>query len=93
VLIYLILAAQFESFRDPLIMLITVPMSTLGALAFIVMAGTSINIDTQIGLMTLIGAISNDHLNARRRDSRRSPSLPTLCMLRAAPCFLCGTCD
>ena len=58
VLIYLILAAQFESFRDPLIMLITVPMSTVGALAFIVIAGASINIYTQIGLITLIGAIS-----------------------------------
>jgi multidrug efflux pump len=58
VLIYLILAAQFESFRDPLIILITVPMSTVGALAFIVIAGASINIYTQIGLITLIGAIS-----------------------------------
>jgi len=58
VLIFLILAAQFESFRDPLIMLITVPMSTVGALAFIVIAGASINIYTQIGLITLIGAIS-----------------------------------
>jgi multidrug efflux pump len=58
VLIYLILAAQFESFRDPLIMLITVPMSTVGALACIVIAGASINIYTQIGLITLIGAIS-----------------------------------
>ena len=58
VLIYLILAAQFESFRDPLIMLITVPMSTVGALAFIVITGASINIYTQIGLITLIGAIS-----------------------------------
>jgi RND family efflux transporter MFP subunit len=58
VLIYLVLAAQFESFRDPLIMLITVPMSTVGALAFIVIAGASINIYTQIGLITLIGAIS-----------------------------------
>jgi multidrug efflux pump len=57
-LIYLILAAQFESFRDPLIMLITVPMSTVGALAFIVIADASINIYTQIGLITLIGAIS-----------------------------------
>jgi multidrug efflux pump len=58
VLIYLVLAAQFESFRDPLIMLITVPMSTVGAIAFIVIAGASINIYTQIGLITLIGAIS-----------------------------------
>jgi multidrug efflux pump subunit AcrB len=58
VLIYLILAAQFESFRDPLIMLITVPMSTVGALAFTVIASASINIYTQIGLITPIGAIS-----------------------------------
>lgn len=58
ILIYLVLAAQFESFRDPIIMLVTVPMSVAGALAFITVGVTTINIYTQVGLITLIGLIS-----------------------------------
>ncbi len=64
VVIYLVLAAQFESFRDPLIMLVTVPMSICGALlclniaALFQVPGASINIYTQVGLVTLIGVIA-----------------------------------
>ncbi len=58
VLIYLLLAAQFESFRDPLIVLITVPMSISGALIFISLGLGSINIYTEVGLITLIGLIA-----------------------------------
>jgi len=58
VVIYLVLAAQFESFRDPLIMLMTVPMSIAGALVFISLGFTSLNIYTQVGLVTLIGLIA-----------------------------------
>ncbi|WP_312261004.1 efflux RND transporter permease subunit [Candidatus Igneacidithiobacillus taiwanensis] len=57
-LIYLLLAAQFESFRDPLIVLITVPMSISGALIFISLGLGSINIYTEVGLITLIGLIA-----------------------------------
>ena len=56
--IYLVLAAQFESFRDPLIMLVSVPMSISGALAFMALGFASMNVYTQIGLVTLIGVIS-----------------------------------
>ncbi|WP_067560841.1 efflux RND transporter permease subunit [Halofilum ochraceum] len=63
--IFLVLAAQFESFRDPLIILVTVPMAVAGALIFVTLGGTpmipwdaSINIYTQVGLVTLIGVIS-----------------------------------
>ncbi|MDZ7713025.1 MAG: efflux RND transporter permease subunit [Rhodovibrio sp.] len=56
--IYLVLAAQFESFRDPLIMLISVPMSVAGALFAMTWAGVSLNIYTQIGMVTLIGLIT-----------------------------------
>ena len=56
--IYLVLAAQFESFRDPLIMLISVPMSVGGALLAMTWAGVSLNIYTQIGMVTLIGLIA-----------------------------------
>ena len=60
VIIYLALAAQFESFRDPLIILVSVPMSICGALIFICMGvgGASLNIYTEVGLVTLIGLIS-----------------------------------
>jgi multidrug efflux pump len=56
--IFLVLAAQFESFRDPLIILVTVPMAVSGALVFTSLGLTSINIYTQVGLVTLIGVIS-----------------------------------
>lgn len=58
IIIYLVLAAQFESFRDPLIILISVPMSISGALIFLNIGLATINIYTQIGLITLIGLIS-----------------------------------
>ncbi len=57
-IIFLVLAAQFESFRDPLIMLVSVPMSVAGALLFLWGGFATINIYTQIGLITLIGLIS-----------------------------------
>ena len=58
IIIFLVLAAQFESFRDPLIILITVPMSVAGALVFLTLGLTTINIYTQVGLITLIGLIA-----------------------------------
>ncbi len=60
IIIFLALAAQFESFRDPIIILITVPMSICGALIFISLGvgGASLNIYTEVGLVTLIGLIS-----------------------------------
>lgn len=56
--IFLVLAAQYESFRDPLIILISVPMSICGALIPLNLGAASINIYTQVGLITLIGLIS-----------------------------------
>jgi len=56
--IYLVLSAQFESFRDPLIMLVSVPMSIAGALLFLTLGFATVNIYTQVGLITLIGLIS-----------------------------------
>ena len=60
IIIFLSLAALFESFRDPVIVLITVPMSICGALIFISLGigGASLNIYTEVGLITLIGLIS-----------------------------------
>lgn len=57
-IIFLVLAAQFESFRDPLVILVTVPLSICGALIPIFLGLSSMNIYTQVGLVTLIGLIS-----------------------------------
>jgi multidrug efflux pump len=58
--IYLVLAAQYESWRDPLIILVSVPMSIAGAMLFLYLGFGSINLYTQIGLITLIGLIAKN---------------------------------
>ena len=60
VLIYLVLSAQFESFRDPLVIMFTVPMALLGALAFLTAFGQTLNIFSQIGIIMLIGLVSKN---------------------------------
>ncbi|QXI39409.1 multidrug efflux RND transporter permease subunit [Pseudomonas xantholysinigenes] len=57
-IIFLVLAAQFESFRDPLVILVTVPLSICGALVPLFLGVSSMNIYTQVGLVTLIGLIT-----------------------------------
>ncbi len=58
--IYLVLAAQFESWRDPLIILVSVPMSIAGAMAFLTLGFATVNIYTQVGMITLIGLIAKN---------------------------------
>ncbi len=60
IIIFLALAALFNSFRDPLIILVSVPMSLAGALLFIYLGfgGVSLNIYTEVGLVTLMGLVS-----------------------------------
>ncbi len=58
VFIYLILAAQFESFVDPFIILICVPFAVVGALVALRLTGNSINLYSEIGLVTLVGLIA-----------------------------------
>jgi multidrug efflux pump len=61
ILIYLVLAAQFESFRDPFIILAgSVPLAIAGALAFSFLGFTTLNIYSQIGLITLVGLIAKN---------------------------------
>ena len=80
IIIFLVLSAQYESFRDPLIILISVPMSLCGALIPLNLGAASINIYTQVGLITLIGLISKhgilivdfaNHLQRTQKLSRR----------------------
>jgi multidrug efflux pump len=56
--IYLVLAAQFESFKGPLMIMLTVPLSMLGALAALHLTGGTLNVYSQIGLITLVGLIT-----------------------------------
>jgi multidrug efflux pump len=58
--IYLVLAAQFESWRDPFVILMSVPLSIAGAMAFLFLGFASVNIYTQVGLITLIGLIAKN---------------------------------
>lgn len=60
VLIYLVLAAQFESFRDPLIIMFTVPLALSGALIFLWYFDQTMNIFSQIGMIMLIGLVSKN---------------------------------
>jgi len=56
--IYLVLAAQFESFRDPVMIMLTVPLSMTGALLALLATGGTLNVYSQIGLITLVGLIT-----------------------------------
>ena len=58
VFIFLVLAAQFESFIDPLVIMVSVPLSMIGALLALKWSGGSINVYSQIGLITLVGLIT-----------------------------------
>jgi len=58
--IYLVLAAQFESFRSPLVIMLTVPLAITGALAAMTLTGVSLNVYSQIGLVMLIGLITKN---------------------------------
>lgn len=76
VVIFLVLAAQFDSLRDPIIILVTVPLSIFGALLPIFLGLVTLNIYTQIGLVTLIGLISKhgilmvDFANKMQQEQR-----------------------
>ena len=60
VLIYLILAAQFESFKDPFVIMLTVPLAVSGALIFMHFNGQTMNIYSQIGIIMLIGLVAKN---------------------------------
>ena len=55
VFIYLVLSAQFESFRDPLVILLSVPLAVVGAVAALYLTGNTLNVYSQIGMVMLIG--------------------------------------
>jgi multidrug efflux pump len=95
VIIFLVLAAQFESFRDPLIIMLTVPLAISGALAFIFLGFASLNIYTQVGLITLVGLITKhgilivqfaNHLQEEGRSKRAA--VEHACGVRLRPILM-----
>ena len=60
IIIYLVLAAQFESFRDPFIIILTVPLSVAGALISLHITGQTLNVFSQIGIIMLIGIVTKN---------------------------------
>ena len=60
VLIYLILATQFESFKDPIIIMITIPLAIFGALIFMMVGEQTMNIYSEIGMIMLVGLVAKN---------------------------------
>ncbi|MDR3631989.1 MAG: efflux RND transporter permease subunit [Desulfocapsaceae bacterium] len=97
IIIFLALAAQFESFRDPVIILISVPMSICGALIFISLGvgGASLNIYTEVGLVTLIGLISKHGIlivefanNLQRQGHSKREAIEMAAAIRLRPILM-----
>jgi multidrug efflux pump len=97
IVIYLSLAALFESFRDPLIILVSVPMSIAGAMIFISVGvgGATLNIYTQVGLVTLMGLISKHGIlivefanDLRRRGLSKREAIEQAAAIRLRPILM-----
>jgi multidrug efflux pump len=85
VLIFLVLAAQFESFKDPVIVMMTVPLALVGALIFMWYFGITMNIFSQIGLIMLIGLVSkNGILIVEFANQRQEAGMSKLDAIRYA---------
>jgi multidrug efflux pump len=84
-LIYLVLAAQFESFRDPLIILFTVPLALAGAVLSLSLFGETLNIFSQIGIIMLIGLVSkNGILIVEFANQRKQAGLDRMAAIKDA---------
>ena len=95
VFIYLVLSAQFESFRDPLMIMLTVPLSMTGALLMLNITGGTLNIYSQIGLVTLVGLITKhgilivDFANRLQEEGRsRMDAVIEAAVLRLRPIMM-----
>jgi multidrug efflux pump len=95
VFIYLVLSAQFESFKDPLIILFTVPLSIGGALVTLYLAGKTLNIFSQVGMITLIGLITKhgilivEFANQQKESGKKSfQAIYDACLMRLRPILM-----
>jgi multidrug efflux pump len=95
VFIYLVLAAQFESFRGPLVIMLTVPLAMTGALLAIKLTGGTLNVYSQIGLVMLIGLITKNGIlivefanQLRDKGREKVEALVEACVLRLRPILM-----
>jgi multidrug efflux pump len=93
--IYLVLAAQFESFRGPLVIMLTVPLAMTGALLAIKLTGGTLNVYSQIGLVMLIGLITKNGIlivefanQLRDKGHEKVEALVEACVLRLRPILM-----
>lgn len=93
--IYLVLAAQFESFTDPLIIMLTVPLTMTGALLALYLTGGTLNVYSQIGLVTLIGLITKHGIlivefgnQIQAQGKRRAEAIIDASALRLRPILM-----
>jgi HAE1 family hydrophobic/amphiphilic exporter-1 len=76
ILIYMVMAAQFERFLDPLIVMVSVPLAIIGVVPVLLLTGTSLNIQSFMGIVMLIGIVVNnaivlvDYINLMRREQK-----------------------
>jgi multidrug efflux pump len=85
ILIFLVLSAQFESFKDPLIVMVTVPLALTGALLFMWYFGITMNIFSQIGIIMLIGLVSkNGILIVEFANQRKKAGMSKITAIREA---------
>ena len=93
--IYLVLAAQFESFRGPLVIMLTVPLAVTGALLIMKLTGGTLNVYSQIGLVMLIGLITKNGIlivefanQLRDQGREKIEALVEACALRLRPILM-----
>ncbi len=85
VLIYLVLAAQFESFKDPLVIMLTVPLAVAGALIFMFSFDQTMNIFSQIGIIMLIGLVAkNGILIVEFANQKQEAGIPKMAAISEA---------
>ena len=97
-LIYLILAAQFESFRDPFIIMLTVPLAVFGALVFMYFGEQTMNIFSQIGIIMLIGLVAKNGILIVEFANQKleageaiHEAIRSACVLRLRPILMTAT--
>jgi HAE1 family hydrophobic/amphiphilic exporter-1 len=96
VLVYMLMAAQFERFLDPLIVMIAVPMALIGVVPTLLLTGTSLNIQSVMGLVMLVGIVVNNAIvlintiNLLRRERHMGATAAVLeaCRLRLRPILM-----
>ena len=95
ILIFLVLSAQFESFIDPLIIMITVPLALAGAVLSLKLFGQTLNIFSQIGIIMLIGLVTKNGIlivefanQKRRRGEQKIPAAVDAAVARLRPILM-----